>query len=192
MLWLELGWKRKQDPERELLPAKEEELLGWLGVDWLENEGGELLMKFRKKPVVIEAIQFTGDNVTEAEKFMESSDVPSFYNDEHGVITIKTLEGEMIVGKGDWIIKGIKGEFYPCKPDIFEQTYDKAEETPIHNQNFIDLFNRALVELNTDPQAMSTFSMAVMEVFESFAKNNNKTVEELVCGLVEIHKKMKK
>jgi len=76
---------------------------------------------FKKKPVVIEAVQFTGtlDNFVELAAFMGSE---TFIND--GKIEIDTLEGVMTASKGDWIIKGVQGEFYPCKPDIFEQTYD--------------------------------------------------------------------
>jgi len=84
-------------------------------------------MKFRKKPVVIEAFQLQA----------------SWFDDDHpnpqhiiGFITdpiartviIPTLEGNHLAREGDWIIKGVKGEFYPCKPDIFEQTYEPVEE----------------------------------------------------------------
>lgn len=74
--------------------------------------------KFRKKPVVIEAKQYTRNGL-EAEKVAEwCGGVQTDYGCE-----IETLEGTMLANYGDWIIKGIKGEFYPCKPDIFEQTY---------------------------------------------------------------------
>ena len=79
-------------------------------------------MKFRKKPVVIEAIKYTGDNAEEIFKFCDKAEFP---DDE---LVIKTLEGTMIVSDGDWVIKGVKGEFYPCKSDIFEATYERVEE----------------------------------------------------------------
>lgn len=82
-------------------------------------------MKFRKKPVVVEAVQITDSTF----------DTPH-PNDEHlkGVVydpvnrcaIIKTLEGEMRGDIGDWLITGVKGEIYPCKPDIFEATYEPA------------------------------------------------------------------
>lgn len=78
-------------------------------------------MKYRKKPVVIEAIQFTG-NFTEIEDFVGAD--AEFRN---GKLLIATLEGPMTASPNDWIIKGIKGEFYPCKPDIFEATYEAVE-----------------------------------------------------------------
>lgn len=74
-------------------------------------------MKFRKKPVVIEATQWfkMGDHA----EVMEHLDFPGPH--------VHTLEGPMKVSVGDWIIKGVKGEFYPCKPDIFAMTYDPVE-----------------------------------------------------------------
>jgi len=82
-------------------------------------------MKFRKKPVVIEAMQFTGDNDKEILSFTGGRNVK--YLAVSNVISILTLEGEMRASEGDWIIKGIKGEFYPCKPDIFEETYEVVD-----------------------------------------------------------------
>ena len=90
-------------------------------------------MKFRKKPVVIEAIQFNGDSDEVifwlGENSPNSSDVFDFISDQ--LIEIHTLEGVMKCSKGDWIIKGVKGEFYPCKPDIFEATYERVEEAGV-------------------------------------------------------------
>ena len=80
-------------------------------------------MKFRKKPVVIEAIQWNGNNVDEIIKFTDAKS----YMTTVGHMSIRTLEGNMIASPGDWIIKGVQGEFYPCKPDIFEATYEKVE-----------------------------------------------------------------
>ena len=76
--------------------------------------------KFRKKPVVIEAVQFNGTNYDEIADFCQPRDT---YVGENSLI-IKTLEGEHIASIDDWIIKGVQGECYPCKPDIFEQTYE--------------------------------------------------------------------
>jgi len=82
-------------------------------------------MKFRKKPVVIDAIQWTEENWEEISEF---TSVPGGreINTIKGPLEIKTLEGTMRANKGDWIIKGIQGELYPCKPDIFEKTYEKV------------------------------------------------------------------
>ena len=76
--------------------------------------------KFRKKPVVIEAIQYTGDNKHEMRDFISGN------IDERQGLSIETLEGWLHASPGDWIIKGVNGEFYPCKPDIFEKTYEPA------------------------------------------------------------------
>lgn len=74
--------------------------------------------KFRKKPIEIEAIQFAG-NFEELEKFVGGD---AEFRD--GQLVIATLEGAMHASPDDWIIRGVKGEFYPCKPDIFEATYE--------------------------------------------------------------------
>jgi len=89
--------------------------------------------KFKKKPVVIEAIQFTMDTAIEC--LIDRKPAPfglSVSGDYHPAnrtvssawISIRTLEGTMRADIGDWIIKGVKGELYPCKPDIFEATYE--------------------------------------------------------------------
>ena len=86
------------------------------------------MAKYRKKPVVIEAIQFTGDNATEINFFTECKSYPTdestSSSPKEKVLIIPTLEGDMRANVGDYIIKGVKGEFYPCKPDIFEATYE--------------------------------------------------------------------
>lgn len=87
-------------------------------------------MKFRKKQVVIEAIQFT-NNVEEIESFIGHELLCNMNGT--GVcqeLLIPTLEGEMTARINDWIIKGVNGEFYPCKPDIFEKTYHPEDESP--------------------------------------------------------------
>jgi len=90
------------------------------------------MAKYRKKPVVIEAMQFNNDNDgREIRKWAEgkvrmSTEIisPKKPNIEEVVLRIETLEGIMTAHFSDWIIKGVSGEFYPCKPDIFEQTYE--------------------------------------------------------------------
>lgn len=84
--------------------------------------------KYRKKPVVIEALQFTRNNWEEIQTFTQGqAHTLTIERRMDGKCTciIPTLEGEHIANEGDWIIKGVQGEYYPCKPDIFEQTYEK-------------------------------------------------------------------
>lgn len=76
---------------------------------------------FRKKPVVIEAIQWTGENYAEVLPFI-GTEVE--VTGAMGALIIHTLEGPMRAEPHDWVIRGIKGEFYPCKPDIFAATYE--------------------------------------------------------------------
>ena len=85
-------------------------------------------MKYRKKPVVIEAEQFTHENKNRAFNFITCNAFPDWDENECPIIKIQTLEGIMIASIGDWIIKGIKGEFYPCKHDIFEATYEVVND----------------------------------------------------------------
>ena len=84
-------------------------------------------MKFRKKPVVIEAIQYGPATCAEICAWMG---IPHNVQDGEpcgvGQFLIQTLEGEMAVNPGDWIIKGVKGEFYPCRNDIFIETYEQV------------------------------------------------------------------
>lgn len=85
-------------------------------------------MLYRKKPVVIEAMQWTGDNRKEIFDFCSMSYINYEIGSDVPTLKIQTLEGPMTASIGDYIIKGIQGEFYPCKPDIFLQTYDKVTE----------------------------------------------------------------
>jgi len=100
------------------------------------RKGGVKMAKYQKKPVVIEAIQWNGSNIVETYNFLENKSVTlnsevkvsgkNFYI-KLGSLIIKTLEGDMKAEVGDYIIRGVKGELYPCKPDIFDLTYEKVE-----------------------------------------------------------------
>jgi len=81
-------------------------------------------MQFRKKPVVIEAVQWKGYNFREVALFLEGRTARQGEVIPDMPIIIPTLEGDHRADIGDWIIKGGKGDFYPCKPDIFELTYE--------------------------------------------------------------------
>lgn len=92
-------------------------------------------MKYRKKPVEIEAFQYDGDLInSEGDYYVPDWAAKAHEDDvffygclvEPSEMYIKTLEGDMQVNVGDYIIRGIQGELYPCKPDIFEQTYEKV------------------------------------------------------------------
>ena len=86
---------------------------------------GELVMKYRKKPVVIEAVVWTGENFDQI-LALASSKAICVTNSGVTSLHIQTLEGLMVASIGDWIIKGVAGEIYPCKDRIFEQTYEGA------------------------------------------------------------------
>lgn len=95
-----------------------------------------MIQKFRKKPVIIEAIQWNGRNESDIwtfiGKFLHVNRPPHSFEQDNDIqdhmvtITIPTLEGDMTANRGDWIVKGVKGELYPVKPDIFELTYESV------------------------------------------------------------------
>lgn len=94
--------------------------------------------RYKKKPVIIEAMKYTEDNYEEAIAFVGEENCKVIVNrvnrlsvnpyKKEAIVTfhIKTLEGNMLVSNGDYIIKGVNGEFYPCKPDIFDKTYEEV------------------------------------------------------------------
>lgn len=96
-----------------------------------------VIRKYRKKPVVVEAVQLNTTNMPEVAAWIGSDTAKIVVESEEawklgkGVpgfsMTIHTLEGDMTAKSGDYIIKGVHGEFYPCKPDIFEKTYEAVE-----------------------------------------------------------------
>ena len=85
---------------------------------------------FRKKPVEIQAVQLTRENVAQVEEFIngraEEALRPGPWRGITKGVRIHTLEGDMLASWGDWIIRGVQGGFYPCKPDIFAATYDEV------------------------------------------------------------------
>lgn len=87
-------------------------------------------MEYRKKPVIIEAIQFTDsdERVQELIEFTHGNFTPHGDLEHYAYAVIQTLEGDHRADIGDYIIKGVQGEFYPCKPDIFNTTYEAVEE----------------------------------------------------------------
>lgn len=112
--------------------------------------------RYTKKPVTIEAMQFTAESKDRCFEFVTCSKVADF--DESGdgdgvpLLRIETFEGYMTARPGDWIIKGIKGEFYPCRADIFEATYGAADGPTPSNDDKLDevyLLNSAAIEIKS-------------------------------------------
>lgn len=91
-----------------------------------------MIKRYKTKPCEIEAIQWTGENLEDIISFARKSVIYDILNPGFKIVDvhmeIKTLEGNMIVSEGDYIIKGLRGEFYPCKPDVFEKKYELIEE----------------------------------------------------------------
>lgn len=95
--------------------------------------------RYRKIPVEVDAIRYTGDNLAEVEEFMggkgkvQKTFVRGPGRGMRAGIKIQTLEGTMSTAVGSWIIRGIKGEYYPCREDIFEQTHEEVLEQVLLN-----------------------------------------------------------
>jgi len=89
-------------------------------------------MKYRKKPIEIEAFKYNYnancDTVAYPQWFMKAVLLGAISENDDGTVSILTLEGKMVITDGDYIIQGVKGEIYPCKPDIFEASYDEVTE----------------------------------------------------------------
>ena len=80
-------------------------------------------MRYKTKPCEIEAVQWIGENLTEILRFANTQNIDI----TSGVLIIKTLEGDMVASTGDYIIRGLRGEYYPCKPDVFCKKYEPCE-----------------------------------------------------------------
>ncbi len=86
-----------------------------------------MIKSFIKKPVMVQAVQWTGDNWEEIAEFVGKDILFTLDGLGKPYLIINTLEGAHNASVGDWIIRGVEGEFYPCKPDIFEQTYEETD-----------------------------------------------------------------
>lgn len=86
-------------------------------------------MLFRKKPVEVKAMLWDGSEESQRAIVNWSRGAVSGWFDHAYFLAVETLEGTISAREGDWIIEGVKGEFYPCKPDIFEATYERVERT---------------------------------------------------------------
>lgn len=105
-----------------------------------------MIKSFVKKAIEIQAVQWTGENYDEIRDFIGRDNANLIGHSEDPDLVIHTLEGDHHALIGDWIIRGIKGEFYPCKPDIFEQTYEEDE----YMKRFIVFTNDDLNKIKSD------------------------------------------
>lgn len=86
-----------------------------------------MVKQYRKKPVVVEAVKWTGENFDDLKTFAPG-DIKRLGRLGGVNLFVRTLEGPMTANIGDYIIKGVKGEFYPCKPDVFQATYEEVTQ----------------------------------------------------------------
>lgn len=130
-------------------------------------------MKFKKKPVTIDAIQWNGKNTEEVLKFLGESLTININADDD--FKINTLEGTMTASVGDFIIKGVKGEFYPCKPDIFEQTYDAAQESKKILCVYINKITKKYTRYEVYPLSDTFTKEKLMESVNKYNSNDKQT-----------------
>ena len=132
-------------------------------------------MKYKKKPVVIEAVRLNGNKVSENTPWIEEAfKKAKVYLDDHNIVKIETLEGVMTASDGDYIIQGINGELYPCKPDIFEKTYESCKKGDLDNfqKSVIPLMNYLKENYHPHCTAIVTSEHAeITEGIKSFVNN---------------------
>lgn len=158
----------------------------------------EQQMKYRKKPVVIEAIQLLPSSILQVYEFIYGkvdTNSPQFrdkWDDYEAIIRreglrLKTPESDgetQVASMGDWVIKGVKGEFYPCKPDIFELTYEtpSTELPPLNSEELMRLLESLTPggsEYVNDPQACVEFVRQERQSVVPFIKKLNARIKEL-------------
>ena len=130
------------------------------------------MTKYRKKPVVIDAWQLTKENIEAGIPDWVDTEQVSIFGEANAFAEIHTLEGTLHASYGDYIIKGVQGEFYPCKPDIFEQTYEEAESTGGSEEDLTQLsdFDLAAKRLVADSRshklALENYRRAILRQVE--------------------------
>ena len=127
------------------------------------------MARYKKKPVVIEAEQFTDENKDRCVNFVTCNCFPDFSGDGQPELKIQTLEGEMTASVGDFIIKGVNGEPYPCKPDIFAKTYNPLveKEFPAHQQRVV----AEKVELDEKIEKLKCFILDQKSLFKTLSSS---------------------
>ena len=139
------------------------------------------MAQYRKKPVVIEAIQFNGKNAEEIEQWSNNNVKAGPASEDTSTrdyLEIETLEGTMTAQLNDYIIKGVSGEFYPCKPDIFEKTYD-AETTSFKERLIKE--HEELTTCECNPRIEILDNGEIMVVHNSY--DGREYIEELVSNI---------
>ena len=121
---------------------------------------------YRKKPVVIEAIQFTGNNFFEIHEFTKGNAHDCYMQPAgHTTCIINTLEGRHIATEGDYIIKGVHGEFYPCKPDIFAETYEVVDNPKTNADRIRAMSDEELANIVVCPHCKTNWDKCTDDCF---------------------------
>ena len=137
------------------------------------NQKTNSMNQYIKKPMTISAVQWTGSNRVEIDEFFDGNDKGEFKGDG---LFISTLEGTMRASKGDYIIQGIEGEFYPCKPGIFEKTYNVAGNVSDNcpTVNDLNTFKKMIKETKLIPiEGMPPYQIRVVDEHNDLVEKYN-------------------
>lgn len=140
---------------------------------------------FRKKPVVIEAIQYDGteNSVVEILQLKETNSSAKSIRVDAGNLLIHTLEGVMRADKDDWIIKGVNGELYPCKPDIFEKTYEPYNSTSsIIDIKKLNIPNVCFSLIDSDDERNNEYSK--QRLIRGFDDSETWSLTDTICNFI--------
>lgn len=140
-------------------------------------------MKFRTKPCEIEATKWTGRNVKEIMRFVKNESAVI----TNGVLIIKTLEGDMVASAGDYIIRGLRGEYYPCKPDVFHAKYEPCEEQEQREEQEQHKMNKQEKE---DLIIRKTYELNRIFVNYKVSKDKQKAMNEQMNEVKKIHREL--
>lgn len=159
-----------------------------------------MIKTYRKKPVKVEAIQWMGDNRPEVLDFCNTDGkLRASITGVTNIVVVRTLEGNMEARIGDYIIKGVKGEYYPCKPDIFRETYEEVSETIRYPKAGVVDKPEILYDSDGNTYKQTINKAAVNEDFSDIvgwdifgdAPNKSKNKEEIAEGNWQAYEKFK-
>lgn len=151
--------------------------------------------KYRKKPVVIDAREYTAEDFDSICEWIGEHNLNDGTNPDEGYIGIVTPEGDMTARKGDYIIKGVKGEFYPCKPDIFLETYEEEYDTKYNIGDIVEFYNGDVVQgriVGFEPEDGTYLSYLIREIGDFsdepwyVAENENQCEDYYIIKNIEV------
>lgn len=144
-------------------------------------------MKYKKRPVIIEAVQWTGENHRDIDDFCGDA-ILNLVTPNDPKLVVRTLEGDMTASVGDYIIKGVKGEFYPCKPDVFAETYEPAV-APLKEEKQLSPFWDYIKDRYRDDK---TFYNSLHKMITRYEAKYLVSPDHSSNGLFDLYRRMKR